>query len=143
MGPSGVLRRSHNRFNPMRAGNMAHEEIFSQVEKRLEEEYFEPLNLKIGEATVLDDSIIHWSYPNRSRESRTAVQLIMVPKAAQHIYYYYNESGGRPVMDLHEVDRHFFFNFNCKEMPVGLKKIASVPYEYKEITENDLEAIVG
>ena len=137
-GTVGVLRGSNNKFNRMRAGNMAHEKIFSQIERKLEENYFEPLDLKAGEIAILDDSIIHWSYPNVSNDVRTAVQLIMVPSNAQHIYYFYNESGEKPMMDLFEVDKNFFFEFNCKEMPSGLKKIRSVPFEYEEITEKEL-----
>jgi hypothetical protein len=137
-GTVGVLKGSHNKFNRMRSGNMPHEDVFAKVAKSLEEKYFEPINLKAGEIAVLDDSIIHWSYPNTSDEVRIAVQLIMVPKNTQHIYYYYNEDGEKPVMDLFEVDKNFFFNFNCKAMPTDLPKITSVPFEYKEITEKQL-----
>jgi Phytanoyl-CoA dioxygenase (PhyH) len=141
-GTVGVFKGSHNKFNRMRAGNMPHEEIFEHVSRTLEEKYFEPLILRAGEIGILDDSIIHWSYPNVSDELRVAVQLIMVPREAPHIYYYYNQSGKTPMMDLYEVDKTFFFNFNCKDLPVGLKKITSVPYEYKEITESELSTCV-
>lgn len=137
-GTVGVMRGSHNKFNRMRAGNMPNEFVFEIVSKQLEEKYFEPLDLRTGEVAALDDSIIHWSYPNISDDLRIAVQLIMVPKEAQHIYYFYNESGENPTMDLYKVDKSFFFNFNCKAVPTGLKKITSVPYEYKKITEKQL-----
>jgi hypothetical protein len=139
-GTVGVLKGSHNRFNLMRAGNMPHEEVFELVERQLEERYFEPLDLRKGEAIALDDSIVHWSYPNVSDGVRTAVQLIMVPRAAPHIYYYYDDSGDRPMMDLYEVDKNFFFLFNCKARPEGLKKIGRVPYEYRKITGSELFA---
>lgn len=135
-GTVGVLRGSHNRFNPMRAGNMPHEFVFGSVAQELETSLFEPLDMQPGEVAVLDDSIVHWSYPNSSSSVRTAVQLIMVPTETDHIYYYYNDNGAEPVMDLYEVDKNFFFNFNCKELPEGLKKIGTVPYRYAPVTRD-------
>lgn len=138
-GTVGVLPGSHNRFNRMRAGNMAHEDIFAPVQRELEEELFVPVVLKKGEVLALDDSIIHWSYPNVSDRPRVAVQLIMVPKGVPHIYYFYDdETPGHPMMDLYAVDRHFFFGFNCKARPETLKQIDRVPYRYRPITGAEL-----
>ncbi len=140
-GTVGVLPGSHNRFNRMRAGNMAHEDIFAPVQRELEQELFVPVVLKKGEMLALDDSIIHWSYPNVSDRPRVAVQLIMVPKGVPHIYYFYDdETPGHPMMDLYEVDRHFFFGFNCKARPVTLKQIDRVPYRYRPIIAAELTA---
>lgn len=140
-GTVGVLPGSHNRFNRMRAGNMAHEDIFAPVQRELERELFVPVVLKKGEMVALDDSIIHWSYPNVSDRPRVAVQLIMVPKGVPHIYYFYDdETAGHPMMDLYEVDRHFFFGFNCKARPLTLKQIDRVPYRYRPIIAAELTA---
>lgn len=140
-GTVGVLPGSHNRFNTMRAGNMAHEHIFAEVQRELEEELFVPIVLKKGEMLALDDSIIHWSYPNVSDRARVAVQLIMVPQGVPHIYYFYDdEAPGHPMMDLYEVDRHFFFGFNCKARPETLTKIGRVPYRYRPIARPELTA---
>lgn len=140
-GTVGVLPGSHNRFNRMRAGNMAHEDIFAPVQRELEEDLFVPVVLKKGEMLALDDSIVHWSYPNVSDRERVAVQLIMVPKGVPHIYYFYDdETPGEPMMDLYEVDRHFFFGFNCKARPETLKKIDRVPYRYRPIIRSELTA---
>jgi hypothetical protein len=139
-GTLGVLRGSHGRFNLMRAGNMPHEDVFATVGPRLESDDFEALEVRRGEAVALDDSIIHWSYPNVSNKARIAVQLIMVPREAKHIYFYYNQDKASPSMDLYEVDKDFFFGFNCKARPQGLKKVGNVPYVYDQITERDLFA---
>jgi hypothetical protein len=137
-GTVGVLRGSHSRFNTMRSGNMAHEEVFALVDKVLEEEHFEPMELKVGEAIALDDSIIHWSYPNESEQSRRAIQLIMVPSATKHIYYYYDDTTAPPMMDLYSVDKDFFFSFNCKSRPEQLEHIGRVPYRYRPIQPHEL-----
>lgn len=135
-GTVGVLPGSHDVFDTMRAANMP--DVFDKVASELQNQYFEPLVLKKGEAAILDDSMIHWSYPNLSDEPRIAVQLIMVPKETEHIYYYYNESGEKPKMDLYKVDKNFFFQFNCKAEPQGLPYIGSVPFEYHSFSEAEL-----
>lgn len=144
-GTVGVLPRSHNRFNRMRAGNMAHEDVFALVQTALENDLFVPVELRKGEALALDDSIIHWSYPNVSDRQRKAVQLIMVPKGVPHIYYYYDDEAQDrpPMMDLYAVDRHFFFGFNCKARPQTLKHVDRVPYRYRPITPAELAEVTG
>lgn len=138
-GTVGVLPRSHNRFNRMRAGNMAHEDVFAEVQSDLENTLFVPIVLKKGEMLALDDSIIHWSYPNISDRERNAIQLIMVPKDVPHIYYFYDDTaGGHPMMDRYEVDKNFFFGFNCKARPETLKHIDRLPYRYRPITRAEL-----
>ena len=139
-GTVGVMPGSHNRFNAVRAGNMAHEDIFADVQKSLEDELFVPVVMAKGEMLALDDTILHWSYPNISPTRRAAVQLIMVPKGVPHIYYYYDDSApDAPMMDRYKVDRHFFFGFNCKARPETLEHIDRVPYHYRRITQADLQ----
>lgn len=141
-GTVGVMPGSHGRFNAMRAGNMAHEDVFAEVQSDLEDKWFKPVEMQKGEALALDDSIIHWSYPNNSNERRKAVQLIMVPGEARHIYYFYDDDDAdEPMMDLYEVDKTFFFGFNCKARPETLKKIGRVPYHYRQISRGELEEI--
>jgi hypothetical protein len=138
-GTVGVLPGSHNRFNRMRAGNMEHKDVFANVGRKLENEAFVPVVMSKGEILALDDSILHWSYPNVSDTRRLAVQLIMVPSAAKHIYYFYDdECEGHPMMDLYEVDRNFFFGFNCKARPETLTHIDRVPYHYRPFTEEEV-----
>lgn len=140
-GTVGVLPGSHNRFNTMRAGNMAHEEIFADVRDQLENELFVPVEMTKGEMLALDDSILHWSYPNVSATRRKAVQLIMVPRGVPHIYYYYDDQDpAAPMMDRYKVDRHFFFGFNCKALLETLEHIDRVPYRYRRIAEAELLA---
>ena len=97
-GTLGVLPGSHNVFDAVRAANMP--DVFEDIAVQLTERYFDPLELKRGQAAVLDDSLIHWSYPNLSDRPRMAVQLIMVPRRPRHIYWYYNTSTPAPQLDL-------------------------------------------
>lgn len=135
-GTLGVLRGSHDVFDGMRAANMP--DVFEDVAHQLTTRYFEPLELEKGDAAILDDSVIHWSYPNLSQTARLAVQLIMVPTKPHHIYYYYNTAGESPQLDLYTVDKNFFFEFNCKAEPQGLPFIKSIPYRYRQFSAAEL-----
>ena len=116
-------------------------DIFEEVAEALVDRLFEPLELKVGEVALLDDSAIHWSYPNLSNKPRVAVQIISVPAEAEHIYSYYNNSNGLNSIDQYKVDKEFFFKFNCKAEPEGLDYLKSFPYEYHQITQSELERI--
>jgi hypothetical protein len=135
-GTVGVLRGSHDVFDTMRAPNMP--DVFSIVGEKLQNYYFEPIEVKKGGCAVFDDSLVHWSYPNISNEVRTTVQVIAVPREADHYYYYYNTDGPTPKMDLYEVDREFFFRFNCQSEPHGLKKVGDRPFKYRFFEEEEL-----
>lgn len=135
-GTVGVLRGSQDAFDTMRAANMP--DVFSKLAHKLTTEYFEPLQVNKGQCAVLHDSTVHWSYPNLSNDVRTAIQLIMVPKEARHIYYYYNTDGEFPRIDMYSVSKDFFFNFNCKEQPAGLQYLGSRPFEYRLFSEEEV-----
>jgi ectoine hydroxylase-related dioxygenase (phytanoyl-CoA dioxygenase family) len=62
-GTLGVLRGSHEVLGRMRAGNMP--DICTLIAKEFQEDWCEPIEIKGGQVAVLDDSIIHWSYPNK------------------------------------------------------------------------------
>jgi hypothetical protein len=135
-GTLGVLKGSHDVFDQMRAANMP--DTFAPIAHQLQQDWFEPIEIKEGQAALLDDSLIHWSYSNQSQQNRTAVQLICVPKETRHIYYYYDESGEKPMMNLYDVTKDFFFKFNCKNEPIGLTQFDSLPYKYESLTAKDL-----
>lgn len=141
-GTLGVLKGSHDVFDAKRAANMP--DVFASVATQLQNDWFEPLELKTGQAALLDDGVIHWSYPNITDENRVAVQLICVPRDTRHIYYYYDESSANDTrLNLYEVTKDFFFKFNCKAEPQGLWQFDSQPYRYKNLTPVDLFDKVG
>lgn len=137
-GTVGIMPYSQNKFYQVRAANMP--DIFEDVADDLINRHFEPLVLKKGQIGLLDDSAIHWSYPNLTDKPRLAVQIISVPAEADHIYSYYNTRDGYNRMDQYAVTKEFFFKFNCKAEPEGLPFLKSFPYEYHNITKKELES---
>lgn len=140
-GTLGVLKGSHDVFDAKRAANMP--DIFKSVEQQLQNDWLEPLELEAGQAVLLDDSIIHWSYPNTSENNRVAVQLICVPRDTRHVYYYYNQDAEGTRLNLYEVKKDFFFNLKWKVEPEGLARFDSLPYRYDGLTLSDLFDKVG
>lgn len=135
-GTLGVLKGSHNVFDTIRAANMP--DVFIDIATKLQNDWFEPVEISRGQAALLDDSLIHWSYSNNSDENRLAVQLICVPKETRHIYYYYDEKSNPPRINLYDVDKDFFFKFNCKAEPEGLNMFSSYPFSYHNLTEKEI-----
>lgn len=47
-----------------------------------------PMNVKAGEAVILDDSVVHYSNINQTDGLRLAIQLILIPEEEKSIHYH-------------------------------------------------------
>lgn len=104
-----LLAGSHRAFREPR-GMWAYE-AFADIEGDVRP-LLETVEIRAGEAIVLDDAVVHYSAPNRSAADRLAIQLIMVPEAAEARFCQCvgaDEAG----MDVAvwEVEERFFFDF--------------------------------
>ncbi len=141
-GTLGVLRGSHDVLHQARAVNMP-QEMWDPVKDALTEEYFEALRVPAGDAVVLDDSVLHWSYPNQSDRPRDAIQMICVPRGEPLTYSFYRTDGGPPRIENFPIDKDYFFRFQYHARPVDLPMTSEIPYEYKPLEEDELERLVG
>lgn len=128
-GTVGVLRGSQDVFDAVRPPNMG--DVFAEVHDKLIHDYFEPLVMKTGQVAVLDDSMVHWSFPNLSGKTRTALQIICVPKEVPPVYYFYDFVTPHKRVHMYHCDKTFFFRFNCHEEPTGLPLVKTFDYEFK------------
>jgi hypothetical protein len=136
-GTLSVLKGSHEVLGRMRAGNMP-DDICSLIAKSFQEDWCEPIEIKGGQVAILDDSIIHWSYPNKSQGNRAAVQLVCIPKESTPILYHYVETEKEAKLDMYEADKNFYIDYTSRHPPIGLKQIGSVPFKYKPFTEKEI-----
>jgi hypothetical protein len=73
----------------------------------------ETLALRAGEAVIFDDSLIHGSPPNLTKDARYAVQLICAPIEAVPAYY---RDLGNGVFELVHADAEFWLGHDVQDL---------------------------
>jgi ectoine hydroxylase-related dioxygenase (phytanoyl-CoA dioxygenase family) len=114
---------------------------FKGMEKLLKEKYMQPLVLKKGQVSVLDDAIIHYSADNYSDTERPTVQLILKPKNALSLHYYTNniQSG---ILNKYLVDASFFMDFDMNSENINAPLIETISFQPPVMKEVDLHSII-
>lgn len=111
--------------------------FFTGYEKHIIDQYCEPISVKAGEVLIFDDSIIHYSKPNRGTYNRLVIQVIAKPKAAQAKHYYMKKKLFGHDMEEMDVDQNFFLNFqyHITDKPVGELRHRMVDYKLPKINK--------
>jgi ectoine hydroxylase-related dioxygenase (phytanoyl-CoA dioxygenase family) len=128
-----VVPGSHKRFGEYR-GPMVPWEL-EGIRDDIVEKYLKPIEIPVGKAVILDDSIVHYSAPNKTHGLRLAVQLICIPKELESVHHHMNLLAGDGMVQVLEVDKEFYMNFNPWQFPTGLPVLDTVPFQDKRITE--------
>jgi ectoine hydroxylase-related dioxygenase (phytanoyl-CoA dioxygenase family) len=126
-----VVPGSHKRFGEIR-GPMIPWEL-EGIKHEIINNYLKPINLKAGNAVVLDDSIVHYSAVNRTNDLRLAIQLILVPQEVASIHYHMNPSKSKENVEVLEVDTDFYMQFNPWKQPDGAKRIGNRVYHEQHL----------
>lgn len=126
-----VVPGSHKRFGEFR-GPMIPWELES-IKPQLIEKYLQPLDTKAGDAVILDDSIVHYSRPNKTPGLRIAIQLILIPSEVRSVHYHLDYQKPDEIK-VWEVDHDFYMQFNPWMKATGVKTIATLPYIPKPVS---------
>jgi hypothetical protein len=102
-------------------------------------ENMKPLYMKAGEALVYDHSLLHASKANKTDEKRIACASGVMPEEAQ-MYFYWKNNG---TIEQYESNVEFFMTQNIFEGPNGLKKVASLEYDFPTVEEADFYRFIG
>jgi len=122
-----VVPGSHKRFGAVR-GPMIRSEL-EDIKHGIIEQHLQPINIKAGEAVILDDSIVHYSAINKTDDLRLAIQLILLPQEIPSIHYHMDHSKSREHVEVLEVDRAFYMTFNPWKKPAAdIKRIHDFAY---------------
>jgi hypothetical protein len=122
-----VVPGSHKRFAPVRGPLIPWE--LEGLKEDIIKDFMVPMNIKAGQAVILDDSIVHYSAPNRTDGLRLAIQLIMIPPGVSSIHYYMENEGQQPVVKVFEVDKDFYMAFHPWLKPKDQTLIKTLPYK--------------
>ncbi len=126
-----IVPGSHKRFAPVRGPLIPWE--LEHLKKELVENHMVPMEIKAGQAVILDDSVVHYSAPNMTDGLRLAIQLIMIPPNTPTIHYHMTDENGDKVIKVFEVDQEFYMQFHPWLKPKDQKLIKTIPYKKMEI----------
>lgn len=106
-----------------------------------------PLPVKAGTAVVLNQSLVHYSPPNKSTKIRKAITAGLKTKDAQMIFHFKDANNSENVLEKFEMDDDFFIHFEnffediYKRPKVG-KSLGIVNYEVPMLVGNDLDLLL-
>ena len=116
---------THKRFGKYR-GPMVPWEL-NNIQQEIISTQLKPANIKAGQAVILDDSIVHYSNVNHTDSLRLAIQLIMIPSDFPSIHYHMNPAKSQETIQVLEVDKDFYMEFNPWKQPENVKVINALP----------------
>lgn len=119
--------------------------FFKKYIKTLKEKYLQPICVKSGEILIFDDSIIHYSKPNKGNYSRLVIQVIAIPQEAQAKHFFLEKKWFLK-NQMHElnVDGNFFLNFkfHITEKPEGVLFSKIIDYPLPNINQKKFENMI-
>jgi ectoine hydroxylase-related dioxygenase (phytanoyl-CoA dioxygenase family) len=121
-----VVPGSHKRYGEVR-GPMIPWEL-EDLKQDIIDKHLVPMNLKAGEAVILDDSIVHYSAINKTDGLRLAIQLILVPSEEKSIHYHMDQSISTTKVQVLEVDTDFYMQFNPWKKPANQKVLRTFDF---------------
>ncbi len=122
-----VVPGSHKRYGEFR-GPMIPWEL-NGIKDEIIKNNLIPMNLKAGEAVILDDSIVHYSALNLTNDLRLAIQLILIPAEEKSIHYHLDAEKNPNKIEVLEVDVDFYMQFNPWKKVQDKKILKQIPYK--------------
>ncbi|MBL4585551.1 MAG: phytanoyl-CoA dioxygenase family protein [Flavobacteriales bacterium] len=136
-----VVPASHKRFGELR-GPMIPWEL-EKIKQKIIDNDLVTCDIKAGEAIILDDSIVHYSHPNTTKDLRIAIQLILIPNEMPSIHYHMNQQVSTQTVNVLEVEQDFYMGFNPWKQPTGAKKISERKFVARDLTYAEFKERVG
>ena len=108
-----IVENSHKFLSQIRGSNthFPYRQNLDEVHDR----FLSNINMQKGDAVIFDHRLAHASLPNYTNLPRVAVGLVVLPKEAPMIHYYFNHQ--KEEASLYEVDDNFLIDFGLKDQP--------------------------
>ena len=116
--------------------------VFRGMEEVLKKQYMVPLELKVGEVGIIDDSVIHYSGDNHSEQNRPTIQLILKPKKAKALHYLGGKDNPHH-LKIYEVDAQFFMSFNMNDRKIAGSFLGEKTVFNPQLTEEKLKEVIA
>ncbi len=105
-----------------------------------------PMNAKAGEAVILNQSLVHYSPPNKSGKIRKAITAGIKTKGVPMQFFYKNPAENDS-LDVYDMDEDFLIKFDnfgkdIFEPPVHGVKRGTIPYTLPQPTEEALNEMI-
>lgn len=138
-GPIMIMPGSHfDNLNVVRSPTLPF--FFSGDDDMVVKE-LEPMEVKAGTAVVLNQSVIHYSPPNKGEKIRKAITAGLKSKGAQMYFHYKIPENNE--LEVFEMDDDFLISFKDFANDIGKrpylgKSIGNIPYELPRLQGNEL-----
>jgi len=139
-GTMELVPRSHSGISEFRGPLIPW--VFLDIVDTIKEKYMVPLNLRVGQAAIIDDAILHYTSQNDTQTIRATVQIIAKPQEANAIHYHRPSEEAEHV-EVFETDSGFYQRFKMYTRPEGVPKLAEIPFIPFSINETQLKSAVG
>jgi len=138
-----VLPKSHGWFSPYRG--ISFPSMFQNHQDMLRP-YMKPIEMKLGEALLFDNRIVHMSGANNSEHPRVIAMAGIFPKEATLISCYRDVENNGP-LEIYGQDEDFLlknlnFYIDCTARPKLGVKVGECPDVKYEYSEGELAALL-
>lgn len=106
------------------------------------------MNAKAGEAVILNQSLIHYSPPNRSGKIRKAITSGIKTKNAPMQFFYFDRAKQKPHLDIYAMDENFLIMFDDFGSDIFLppkngKKLKTIEYQLPKPDRNEVKKLLA
>ena len=106
-----------------------------------------PMNAKAGEAVILNQSLVHYSPPNRSGKIRKAITAGVKTAHTPMKFFFKNPEKKSDTLEVYEMDENFLIMFDdfAKDIfatPKHGKFVKEIPYKLPQPSRETLEKMV-
>ena len=135
-----VVPKSHKKFGKHRGPKIPWE--LETIKQEIINNDLLPMNVKAGQAVILDDSIVHYSAINNKNELRLAIQLILVPNEVKSIHYNLDYEQNPNLIEVLEVADDFYMDFNPWKRAENAKIVKTIPFKPKPLNRTEYMKIL-
>jgi len=98
---------------------------FQDFARSLIDNHCKPTNAHAGEGIIFCDKLIHYSGPNLTKITRSAIQLRFLPNAAPFLFYHLDRAAPEKGFEVYECSEKFYEQNTCnieflQQRPSGL-----------------------